>query len=192
MHLGREALATSLVPVHVLPRLRSFLEDSGPWEQLVRLGNVSLQTLTPERSLTLSPAVSATPILVPHRGEYSETAAFLLAGPRSRGLFIPDIDSWEAWDTPVEEAIAGVDWALLDGTFFSEGELPNRDPTQVCHPLIEASLERLAPLTAKERAKVRFVHLNHTNPALDPESEARRRIESAGFAVAREGERLPL
>jgi hypothetical protein len=39
---------------------------------------------------------------------------------------------------------------------------------------------------------VRFVHLNHTNPALDADSPARRAIEHAGFRVAVELERIEL
>ena len=40
--------------------------------------------------------------------------------------------------------------------------------------------------------KVRFLHLNHTNPALDPESEATRAIKKAGHHVARQGEQVEL
>jgi pyrroloquinoline quinone biosynthesis protein B len=39
---------------------------------------------------------------------------------------------------------------------------------------------------------VRFIHLNHTNPALIPGSDARRRIEQAGFRVAEQAERFEL
>jgi pyrroloquinoline quinone biosynthesis protein B len=192
LHLGREGMAADGVPVFALPRLEAFLRASGPWELLGRLGHVDLRALRADEPLALGERVTATPRLVPHRGEYSETVAFELRGPSRAVLFLPDIDSWDAWETPVEAAIAAVDRAYLDGTFFSGDELPGRDMSEVPHPTIEASLERLGDLPASERAKVRFVHLNHTNPALDPSSEARRRIEAAGFAVAAEGERFAL
>lgn len=50
----------------------------------------------------------------------------------------------------------------------------------------------LAGLPARERAKVRFIHLNHTNPALVEGGEAARAIERAGCRVASQGERLGL
>jgi len=43
-----------------------------------------------------------------------------------------------------------------------------------------------------EREKVRFIHMNHTNPLRDPASEASRAVEAAGFAVARRGMRACL
>jgi len=62
----------------------------------------------------------------------------------------------------------------------------------VPHPFIVESLARFAPLPRSERAKVRFIHLNHTNPALHPDSPAHRQIEAAGCGVARIGEQFAL
>jgi pyrroloquinoline quinone biosynthesis protein B len=53
-------------------------------------------------------------------------------------------------------------------------------------------MKRFAALPPEERAKVRFIHLNHTNPALWPDSEARETIEKNGFRVAEELERVGL
>ena len=47
-------------------------------------------------------------------------------------------------------------------------------------------------LADDEKARVRFIHLNHTNPALVPTSAARQAVEAAGFHVAEEGERHEL
>ena len=47
-------------------------------------------------------------------------------------------------------------------------------------------------LTPEEKARVIFIHMNHTNPALVPNSEARQTIESRGFRVAFEGMQLEL
>jgi pyrroloquinoline quinone biosynthesis protein B len=35
--------------------------------------------------------------------------------------------------------------------------------------------------------KVYFTHLNHTNPALAPEGQARKTLEAEGFNIAAEG-----
>ena len=40
--------------------------------------------------------------------------------------------------------------------------------------------------------EVYFTHLNHSNPALDPDGDARRAIEDRGFAVLAEGQDLAL
>lgn len=45
---------------------------------------------------------------------------------------------------------------------------------------------------AYHRPCPRPIHLNHSNPALDPESPERRAIEEAGFRVAADGEEIPL
>ena len=84
--------------------------------------------------------------------------------------------------------IAGVDIAYLDGTFFANGEIPGRDMSGFPHPFITHSMARFADLPAEERAKVRFIHLNHTNPAMHEHGAARRVIERAGMRVADEGE----
>jgi len=60
------------------------------------------------------------------------------------------------------------------------------------HPFITNSMERFRTLPEAERAKVRFIHLNHTNPALWPGTDARKVIEARGFRVAGEGERVGL
>ena len=60
------------------------------------------------------------------------------------------------------------------------------------HPFIRHSMERFAALPAKEKAKIRFIHLNHTNQALWQGTPERKAIEAAGMRVAEEGERIPL
>ena len=145
--------------------------------------------------MQVSERLRVTPISVPHRQEFSEVVGYLIEGPARRVLFIPDIDSWTQLDEQgvrIEDLIARVDVAYFDGTFYANGEIAGRDMTGFPHPFISASMERFAALPAAERAKVRFIHLNHTNPALDSHSAARRRIEAEGVSVAREGERFGL
>jgi pyrroloquinoline quinone biosynthesis protein B len=192
IHLGREVMGARGVPVHAMPRMRAFLAQNGPWDQLVRLGNIALVPLAADSATTLSPRVKVTPFRVPHRDEYSETVGFVIEGPARRVAFLPDIDRWERWERPIEELIRSVDAAYLDATFYDGSELPGRDAREIPLPLVSVSLVRFARLPAAERARVRFIHLNHTNPALVPGSEAARRVRAAGCAVAREGETLAL
>jgi pyrroloquinoline quinone biosynthesis protein B len=195
MYLGKEVLGARGVTVWAMPRMRAFLESNGPWSQLVSQGNIVLAPLRAGEPVELRRGLSVTPIEVPHRQEFSEVVGFRIAGPHRRVLFIPDIDSWEQWDalgTGLEDELRAVDVAYLDGTFFSGNEVPGRDMSLVPHPLITHTMDRLAPLPPSERAKVRFIHLNHTNRALWEKRDAARRIKDRGFAVAVEGERVDL
>ncbi len=192
MFLGHEAIGAKNVPVYAMKRMRSFLSSNGPWDQLVRYGNIKLHTLTADTPVKLNDRITVTPFRVPHREEYTEVVGFRIDGPNRAVAFIPDIDKWERWQRPIEQLIADVDVAYLDGTFYADGELGSRDMTVIPHPFIAESIKRFAPLPAEQRAKIRFIHLNHTNPALNPTSSARRTIEEAGFTVASERERTPL
>jgi len=195
LHLGREVIGASGVPVYAMPRMGAYLRTNGPWDQLVRLGNVEIRPLEDGVPVRLGERIAVTPFRVPHRDEYSETVGFRIEGPSRTVVFLPDIDSWEAWDaegTRIEDVVADADVAFLDATFYAEGELPGRDMSTVPHPLVVDTMERLAGLSRDDRAGVRFIHLNRTNPAIRPDSEARRAIEAAGFRVAEEGERIGL
>lgn len=192
MHLGREVIGAREVSVYAMPRMHDFLSRNGPWDQLVRLKNIVLRPMQNDVSFKLNHRMSVTPFLVPHRDEYTETVGFRIAGPQCSAVFIPDIDKWEKWDRRIEEVIAGVDVAYVDGTFYADGEVPGRNMAEIPHPFIVETMQRLASLPAAEKNKVRFIHLNHTNPALRPESPAARAIEQSGFRIAIEGERVAL
>lgn len=192
MQLGREVMGTRQVPVYAMPRMFDFLSRNGPWEQLVRLQNVTLQAMSDGIPMALNQRITVIPFLVPHRDEYTETAGFRIVGPQRSALFIPDIDKWEKWDKRIEDLIASADVAFLDGTFYAEGEIPGRDMSEIPHPFIVESIRRFSALPAAERAKVRFIHLNHTNPALRAKSAAVQEIIKSGFHVAQEGERFEL
>ena len=195
VQVGHESMAADRLSVYAMPRMRAFLSANGPWDQLVRYRNIALRDLADATPVELNERLTVTPLRVPHRQEYSEAVGFRIAGPRRAVLFVPDIDSWDDWDaagTRVEEVLATVDVAYLDGSFYADGEIPGRDMSGFPHPFITASMARLQPLPAAERAKVRFIHLNHTNPALWRESDARRTVEERGFRIAEEGERVAL
>ena len=187
IHLGREIIGARGVPVHAMPRMVAFLSTQGPWDQLVRLENIELRPLADGVPVRLNERITVTPFLVPHRDEYSETVGFRIEGPTQSALYLPDIDKWERWDaegTRIEDVLAGVDVAYLDGTFFADGEIPDRAMSEIPHPFVMETLARFADAPASVRARIRFIHLNRTNPALHPGSEARERIEAAGFRVA--------
>jgi len=156
------------------------------------LGNIDIQPLEEGHAVALNSRISIEPFLVPHRAEYTETIGVVVSGPSSSVLYLPDIDRWPAVGTRIESRIAEVDRAYLDGTFFGASELPDRPISEIPHPLVTHSLERFGKLPPNERDKVRFFHLNHSNPLIQPEAPERTRVEAAGFHVAQRGERFTL
>lgn len=193
-HFGFESLNTKDLPVHVSPRMAAYLRANGPWSQLVRLGNIALREFEPGKPFELDEGITVTPLQVPHRDEYSDTMAFIIRGPNKTLLYVPDTDSWAAWTKPLPDVLAEhkVDFALLDATFYSPDELPDRDVTKIKHPLITQSMDLLEPLVKAGKLRVWFTHLNHSNPALDADGAARKAIEGRGFGVAGEGDVLDL
>lgn len=186
-HFGFESTHADDVAVWGSKRMAEFLSTNAPWEQLVRLEEIELRPLESGRSVQLD-GVRVEAVEVPHRGEYTDTFAYRIHGPQRTLLYVPDIDPWSRQADPVA-LFEGVDVALIDGTFYSSNELPGRDLASIGHPLIVDSLGQWG---GREGLELRFIHLNHTNPALDPASDARRAIEAAGARVARRGEALGL
>jgi pyrroloquinoline quinone biosynthesis protein B len=193
-HFGFESLNTKDMPVWCTPRMAAYLRENGPWSQLVRLGNITLREFQPGASFNLEENLSVTPIQVPHRDEFSDTMAFLVRGPRKTLLYVPDTDSWRTWPRPLPKLLEEerVDVALLDATFYSPDELPDRDVTKIKHPLITDSMDLLESLVKSGKLRVYFTHMNHSNPALDMNGAARRSIEARGFQVLDEGEEFIL
>lgn len=189
--LGKEMLNLSALPVYAMPRMAGFLSDNLPWSDLIARRNILLHPLKANIPLQLNKRITLLPIPVPHRDEHSETIGFKIVGPHRSVLYIPDIDRWEDWDAwgvEIEKQIAEVDLALLDGTFFSNTELPGRDMTQIPHPTVASSMKRFSVLPEEERRKIRFIHLNHSNPLLNPNGNERTLLIEGGFGLAEEGE----
>ena len=192
MFLGKEAMNAKGVPVHALPGMKAFLEANGPWDQLVGLGNVVLEEAKENTPVELSGHLRVLPFRVPHRDEYSETAGYRIAGPSKTALFIPDIDKWDRWETSLAKTLEEVDFAFLDATFYDAAEIGYRDIREIPHPFVVESISLLEKLPEALRKKVYFIHLNHTNPLVNPDSEASKQVEKAGFHIARPGDRFKL
>lgn len=192
MHFGHEASSSQRLPVYAMPRMVKFLSTNGPWDQLVRFDNIRLEALADGATVTLGKELRVTPFLVPHRDEYSETVGYRIDGPNKSAVFIPDIDKWDRWKTNIRDVIRSVDYALLDATFFADGELPGRDMSGILHPFVAESMALLEDLTDEEKYRVIFIHMNHTNPLLIDGSPEQAEVEKRGFRFAREGLRLAL
>lgn len=183
--LGREALGSKEVKVHVLPKLASFLRKNGPWSQLVALKNIVIEEATAGSSIQLTPDISITPFAVPHRDEFSETAGFRIDANKNY-LFIPDIDKWSKWDEDIVSEVKAVDYAFIDASFFADGELPNRSISEVPHPFVTETMELFKYESEAVKAKVHFIHFNHTNPLLF-DQQTRAKVLEKGFGIAEQG-----
>ena len=192
MHFGHEASNTNNVPVYAMPRMRGFLSDNGPWSQLVNYQNIRLVSLEDGEYARLSDRLTVMPMLVPHRDEYTETVGYRIEGPNRSALFIPDIDKWSDWETDIRDLVRSVDYALLDASFFADGELPGRDMSKIKHPFVAESMRLFADLSEEEKSRIIFIHFNHTNPLLVEGSPQQKEVEARGFRVARPGMKLPL
>ncbi len=184
MYLGKESMNTDSVPVYAMPRMKNFLAQNGPWSQLVNTKNISVQEMADQKEIMLSPNLKLIPFVVPHRDEFSETVGYRIIGPAKKALFIPDIDKWEKWSTSIKDAIAGVDYAFIDGTFYDAAEINNRDISTIPHPFIIESMELFKDLPVAEKKKIWFIHFNHTNPVINKTSEQAKWVLKNGFNIA--------
>jgi pyrroloquinoline quinone biosynthesis protein B len=189
---GREAAATDSLPVFAAKRMQEYLRSNGPWSQLIALHQIELRELPPTVFAPFADLdLRVTAIPVPHRGEFSETMAFRLQGPHRTVLFVPDVDRWDAHAELLAQLMAGVDVAYVDGTFFDGEELPDRNLAEIRHPFMTETMAALAEVARARPGSVRFLHLNHTNPALR-EHAVITALQARGFAVASQGERIAL
>ncbi len=187
MHLGREAYGAHNLPVYATKSMEQFLTDNGPWSLLVESNAIQIRSFQPDTPIDLGADLKVTPLVVPHRDEFSDTCAFVIKGPDKSLLYLPDIDKWDRWKTAIEDVLKNVDYALIDGTFFAEGEIPGRTMAEIPHPFITESLRRFAKLDSSQRTKIYFTHFNHTNPTVINGSSAHQAVKSAGMHIARKG-----
>lgn len=191
MHLGREAMGARGMPVWATASMAGFLRANAPWRQLVELGNVELRVLRPGVPAVLSERVAVTAVPVPHRAEWSDTMAFVVAGPTRRLLWCPDIDGWDALAGGMPRLLVDqrVNVAFLDATFLDAAELGGRDMREVPHPLAGDTAAAVAAARAAGWAgEAVLVHLNHTNALLDDDAAAAGWAAARGVVVGREGD----
>lgn len=191
IYLGREAMNTNLIPVYAMPRMADMLRQNAPWSQLVDIRNIAILGLADSREVSLPGRITVRPFLVPHRDEFSETVGFQISSGEKSLVYIPDIDKWSKWATPLREVVKNSDYVLIDGTFFADGEIP-RPMSEVPHPFVTETVALLADLPEAERSKVRFIHFNHSNPLIQGDPKKLTELRKKGFRVARAGERLEL
>jgi len=185
---GRETMSARNIKLHCSPSMQTLIQATPAWNQLLQQNVLEPSTF---------PRVEIDDVIVefipaPHRAELSDMHATIIRGHEKSLLFLPDHDSW---DQTLEahgcESIRAflqkfsIDVALLDGTFWSGGELQGRDMRVVPHPTVEESLKRLGRRNDND-PELFFIHLNHTNPLYNPHSEASRQLNESGWLIGHE------
>ena len=183
IHLGREAMDIRDITLWCSSKMRAFLRANAPWAGLLNDGNVTPREIIDGEPFALSKGVSVLPYQVPHRAEFTDTYAFLFSGDRQRLFYFPDIDSWDGLTFDIDNILKAGDTVLLDGSFFSEEELPHRDMALIPHPLVTDTVGRYA----NKPYDLVLIHLNHTNPIwrASPQQEW---IMSQGAVVGERGQ----
>lgn len=170
LYFGRESVDWKGVRVYGTARMGTYLSSNDPWKFLFQR-NLDFRTVTPGVAVALDGGAKVTPLLVPHRDEFTDTVGYIVAGGSKKLLFVPDIDKWEKWETDLRSLAKEMDYLLLDGTFSSPGEVGGRDISEIPHPMMS---ETRALLDGAFRGKgigdkgpeLWFIHVNHTNAEL--------------------------
>ncbi len=181
---GREGWALTRTPLWATEASLRFLESNEPYASLFREAHLVSRVLHLGWDASLDDLVIQA-IPVPHRGTWGDTVAYRIEGPEYSLFYAPDLD---VLGPDVIAQVRAADVALLDGTFFRRRELARPDAEHVPHPPIADSMSVLAHLDTR----IRFIHMNHTNPVLDPTSRERQAVEALGMRIAEEGEIIPL
>ena len=187
MYLGRESIGAKGVAVYAMPRMKAMLEQNAPWSQLVALRNISLNLLADDKPVRINKDIAVTPFLVPHRDEFSETVGYRIASGGKSLIFIPDIDKWQKWDKQLSDIVRSNDYVFADATFYADGEIP-RPMSEVPHPFVIETMSLLKDLPRREKAKVHFIHFNHSNPIIQGNKSVINQVVRKGFRIAYRGQ----
>tara|TARA_B100000427_G_scaffold318654_1_gene316073 strand:+ start:424 stop:1287 length:864 start_codon:yes stop_codon:yes gene_type:complete len=186
LDLGKEALNISETLLYAMPQMYDFIKSNSAFQFLIDSKNIDLALIKNNQKINLAGNTYISPFLVPHRNEMSETVGYNMNSESKSIIYLPDIDSWDQWDKNIIDLVKENDHLFVDGTFYSQDEIQNRDISEIPHPFVVDTLKRLKNLDKKDRNKICFTHLNHTNPLIrDP-------IILDGYSVAKEGDSLEL
>ena len=193
---GKEVMDVKNVKLHGSKSMIDLIQDSPKWNKLIEDDILIPTQFNSNQSTKISENLEITPIQVPHRDELTDTHAFMIKGPEKSVLYLPDHDSWEETlglvrqDSVIEWFdFLGVGTVFLDGTFWSKNELSRQN--DVPHPPVVDSLERLGNLSGKD-LEVFFIHFNHTNPLLIPNSNEIKLLLDSGGRIPIEGQQFIL
>ena len=193
---GKEVMNTKKLNLFCSNSLSKLIQKTPNWNLLVELENIQINLIKDSDLYSPTPncGFKIKPIKIPHRAELSDMHAFIIIGPNKNLLFLPDHDTWESTlefvnKTSIRDWLKSekIDFALLDGTFWSSNELIGRNQKNVPHPTVSETLELIGERESGDPI-IKFTHLNHTNPLNKKSSDEFLYVKKTGWDVAEEGE----
>ena len=192
INLGLEVMNLKEIPVYVMPKMRDFIMNNTLLNQLVENNNINLITLKEEEGISVDTGLSVEAFNVPHRNELSETVGYKIIGEKKSAIYLPDIDSWINFENNLRYLIDTNDILFIDGTFYDKDEIVFRDISKIPHPAIKETIKMLSDLSPADREKIHFIHFNHTNDAIRPDSNIYKMILDSGFSISEENQKFNL
>lgn len=97
----------------------------------------------------------------------------------------------------LRERLSGAGCLLFDGTVYTDTEMPDagvgaKTGKRMGHIAMSGEDGAIAALADTPVARRIFVHINNTNPVLDPASPERKAVEAAGWQVGFDGQEIEL
>ena len=194
---GKPVMGIKNLPIYLSQKNNDSIQERNDIKLMIKEENIKLISENNFRPMN-DCGFTLEFIPIPHRSELGDTSAILIKGPKKNLLFLPDQDSWsETLDSFSVKSIRAlltslrVDIALVDGTFWNLNELPGRDLSKIPHPTIEESIRRLGIKKIND-PDIFFIHLNHSNPVNDHDSEERNLVESYGWSICERNHTLSI
>jgi pyrroloquinoline quinone biosynthesis protein B len=194
---GKPVMGIKNLPIYLSQKNNDSIQERNDIKLMIKEENIKLISENNFRPMN-DCGFTLELIPIPHRSELGDTSAILIKGPKKNLLFLPDQDSWsETLDSFSVKSIRAlltslrVDIALVDGTFWNLNELPGRDLSKIPHPTIEESIRRLGIKKIND-PDIFFIHLNHSNPVNDHDSEERNLVESYGWSICERNHTLSI
>ncbi len=184
--------------VYATAVVRQVLEANSFFQMLHRVpGQLTWIEIAPNESFTFGKDIRCTPIdfhgSLPFYARSQErmgaSIGLILESEGSRVAYTPSVPEI----TPaLLEVYDSCDVILIDGTFWSDAELSQtHDGTPLAraigHIPMSGNEGTICLLKEIKRPKKVFIHLNNTNPVLDPDSQERKAVEDAGWQIADDG-----
>jgi pyrroloquinoline quinone biosynthesis protein B len=193
-------------PLHIYSTslVRRILEANSFLRMLQRIPNqLTWTTIQPRAPLHFPGAVTLTAIPLPASPPYyARDFGTSATAEASVGLLIESDDVRIAYTPSLpeisEELLEIYDscnLVLVDGTFWSDAELSeNQSGTPLARAIghipmsgMDGTIARLAKIKAPRKI---FIHLNNTNPVLDPRSAEYKQVIDAGWQIGHDGWQL--
>ena len=185
------------------PMIHQALADN-PMLGALRDDLVARRPMLPDDTVEIAPGLTATLFAVPGKvplyqegavvetGLVGETTVGVeLSANGRRALYIPGCAELPGW---LADRIAGADLLMFDGTLWDDDEmirmgLGQKTGRRMGHMPVVETIAAMRDLPVARRV---FVHMNNSNPLVDPASIETREAEASGWQVGRDGMEITL